>query len=180
MSQWIALLRGINVGGRNIIPMQELTDLLEKLGCQNVKTYIQSGNVVFDFSGPDPISLPAKITGSIAEERGFEPGVLLFDSERLDRIVSQNPFTEDEIEPKTLHVYILDSAPAAPDMQALENVAATGERFRLTGDNFYLHAPNGIGRSKLAAKVEKAMGVAATARNWNTIIKIRNMVDATD
>lgn len=175
MKTYIALFRGINVGGSNVLPMKDLAALLEQLGARGVKTYIQSGNAVFQHEAASPAQLSGRIGAAIQASRGFEPEILLLDVADLERAMAANPFPEAGSEPKTLHLYFLASAPQNPDLQTLEGLRQETERFELVGNVFYLHAPGGIGRSKLAARVEKALGVAATARNWRTVSAIMAM-----
>ncbi len=178
MTIWIALLRGINVGGKNILPMKELVRDLESLGLEDVKTYIQSGNAVFRAASVDAVGLGAEISATIEKRRGFRPQVLLLAAGELQDAVAANPFPEAEAEPKTLHLSFLAAPPPAPDLEALRAARAPSERFHLSDRVFYLHAPDGIGRSKLAAKAERLLGVAITGRNWRTVSKLREMVGA--
>jgi uncharacterized protein (DUF1697 family) len=179
MDTWIALLRGINVGGRNILPMAELVADLESLDLRDVKTYIQSGNVVFRSSGEVPASLGVDIASAIENRHGFRPQVLIVSADQWKDAMESNPFPEAEAEPKTLHLFFLASVPADPDLEALSIAQAPSERFHLTDRVFYLHAPDGIGRSKLAAKAEKLLGVPVTARNWRTVHKLWEMAETT-
>lgn len=172
MNFHIALFRGINVGGHNILPMKDLKVILEKLGAKNVTTYIQSGNVVFQSKQSDRLKLSQAISGAIDKNHGFAPQVLLLSPEDLKAAIAANPFPEAEPEPKTLHLYFLTTHPAKPDWKKLESLKQTKEQYRLIAGVFYLYAPDGIGRSKLAALVEKALGISVTARNWNTVTKL--------
>ncbi|MFN2207281.1 MAG: DUF1697 domain-containing protein [Candidatus Promineifilaceae bacterium] len=172
MITYIALLRGINVGGHNKLPMKELRALLEDMSLKNVKTYIQSGNVVFASDEVDADRLSAEIASAINAGYGFEPRVLLLTANDLAAAMSGNPFPEGEGEPKSLHLYFLSEEPAEPNLAALQDVQNEDERFKLQGTVFYLHAPSGIGRSKLAERVERVLGVPATARNWRSVSKI--------
>jgi uncharacterized protein (DUF1697 family) len=174
MTIHVALFRGINVGGKHILPMQDLRDLLAELGCEDVRTYIQSGNAVFSTSD-DRISLSAKITSTIEERFGFAPQVLLLTVERLAAIASENPYPEAEATPKFLHVWFLTEKAGNPDIDAMNSIKAENERFTLTDDALYLHAPDGIGRSCLAAKIDRHLGVSTTARNWRTVMKLLDM-----
>jgi uncharacterized protein (DUF1697 family) len=178
MKTYIALFRGINVGGNNVLPMQELKALLENLDLQSVATYIQSGNVVFQSEEENAAWLSSKISAEIKKSHGFEPQVLLLRIEEMERAIEANPFPEAESEPKTLHVNFLAAVPEDPDLKALESLRKENERFELKGNVFYLHAPDGIGRSKLAANAEKLLGVPMTARNWRTVSKIMEMAKA--
>jgi uncharacterized protein (DUF1697 family) len=175
MQTYIALFRGINVGGKNKLPMKDLVVALESVGCRDVATYIQSGNAVFRSEGQDASRLADSIGAAIREHHGFEPRVLLLESDEMEKAVRSNPFPEAESEPKTLHLYFLTTPPESPDLAALERIRGDRERFVLGEDVFYLHAPDGIGRSKLAANVEKLLGVPTTARNWRTVGKIMEL-----
>ena len=177
MKSYIALFRGINVVGRNILPMKALVAVLGDLGCQDAKSYIQSGNAVFRRGQLDPARFSKQLRAAIAASHGFDPAIQLLSPSEIGKIASSNPFPEAESEPKTLHIYFLDSTPKSPDLDGLEKVRAPNERFTLKGKAFYLHAPDGIGRSKLAANVEKRLGVSATSRNWRTVRKIIEMAN---
>jgi uncharacterized protein (DUF1697 family) len=174
MKTFIALFRGINVGGKNSLPMKELVSLLEGLGCQSIRTYIHSGNAVFESKEKDASRLSNKIRVEIKKRHGFEPYVLLLGLEEMEKAVAENPFPETE--PKSLHIGFLTSAPANPDLKALEGLKKKSERFFLKDKVFYLYAPEGVGRSKLAASAEKLLGVSMTDRNWRTVCKIRDIV----
>ena len=179
MRTWIALLRGINVGGKNTLPMSELLDVLRSLNLKNVRTYIQSGNAIFQSPREISSKLGAKIATQIAERHGFTPGVLILGAEDWQMVVDANLFPEAESDPKTLHCFFPGTTPIAPDLALMDSVKAPTERFQLTDRVFYLHAPDGIGRSRLAAKVEKHLGVTVTARNWRTVQKLLEMANST-
>lgn len=177
MTTWIALLRGINVGGHNKLPMQDLRDLLGDLGCADIKTYIQSGNAVFN-STKQPTTLATDICAGIEGQFGFAPGVQVFSLADYGSILDANPFPEAVSEPKTLHVSFLAEPAATADLVTLESLRSGGEEFRLAERAFYLHAPDGIGRSKLAAKVESSLGVPSTSRNWRSALKIAELAES--
>jgi uncharacterized protein (DUF1697 family) len=172
MNTFIALFRGINVGGNTRLAMRDLVEALEGLGLKNVKTYIQSGNVVFQSMNANPIELSRKITATIEKSCGIAPQVLLLGIQELQAAMAGNPFPRGEREPKSLHLFFLDSVPGHPDLETLESIKTKSEQFKLVHQVFYLYAPDGVGRSKLAAKVEKALGVAVTARNWRTVSEV--------
>lgn len=178
MKTYITLFRGINVGGKNTLPMKELVALLEDIGCQNVKPYIQSGNVVFQSKVNEPSQLSNNISVEIMKRRGFEPFILLLGLEELEKAITNNPFPEAENDPMALHVGFLASAPKNPDLETLENLRKDSERFYLIDTVFYLHAPEGVGRSKLAANTERLLGVPMTDRNWRTVCKIKGMAQS--
>jgi uncharacterized protein (DUF1697 family) len=175
MATYIALLRGVNVGGRNKLPMKEWTDILKGFGAEEIKTYIQSGNAVFRHRALRPAEFSRKVASAIEKRHGFAPHVLLLKSAEMKKAIDANPYAKAESNPHSLHVYFLDAAPKTPDLESLENIRLKNERFALKNQFFYLLAPDGIGRSKLAARVEKALGVAATARNWRTVSKVMEM-----
>ena len=178
MRNFLALFRGINVGGRNIVPMKELASLLEDLGLENVRTYIQSGNVVFESGDTADTGLGAALQDAIEERFGFRPELILLTGAEIEQAVADNPYPEADAAPSTVHLTFLSKEPSDPDLDALEAVRAPSERFALEGRVFYLHAPDGIGRSKLATKVERALGVPCTSRNWRTVRKLQEMMRA--
>ena len=176
----ICLLRGINVGGANKLPMALFRDVLAGLGCEDIATYIQSGNAVFRTVRSDLAALAGDIGAAIEAAAGVHPQVLVLTAAALEQAVAGNPYKAAEAEPKSLHVSFLDSVPPAPDLAGMEALRAPGERFCLDGAVSYLHAPDGIGRSKLAARGEKLIGVPATARNWRTVTALLDMARALD
>ncbi len=178
MSTQIALFRGINVGGNNPLPMRELVEDLEALGLKNVSTYIQSGNVVFECLDTDQVDLAARIQSAVGDRHGFKPHVMILGVDELEDAVISNPFRSAESEPKTIHLFFLESSPEDPDVESLRDLKLNTEDFELKDRIFYLHAPEGIGRSKLAARVERALGVPVTARNWRSVVRILDMAKA--
>lgn len=177
MRNYVALIRGINVGGKNVLPMRELVEILAGIGCTDAKTYIQSGNVVFR-SASAAAGLAGEMSAAIARVRGFKPHVLVLERSELKRAVGNNPYPEGDSDPKALHLGFLDSVPSNPDLPGLEALKAQTERFELIDRVFYLYAPDGVGRSKLAARSEKALGVAMTDRNWKTVGKLMSLLEA--
>ncbi len=176
VNKYIALFRGINVGGRNILPMKALVRVLEGVGCENVRTYIQSGNAVFQHREKDVSKITSEIGTKILETHGFKPKVLLLELRGLREAMANNPFSTDN--GKVLHFFFLSAVPDNPDLDKLAARQANSETFKLDHNVFYLHAPEGIGRSKLVANVEQSLGVPVTARNWNTVKKLMTMVES--
>lgn len=168
MKTYIILLRGVNVGGKNILPMKELTALLERNGFENVNTYIQSGNVVLQ-SEKRPSTEIEKL---IASKFGFEPKVLVLEQSEFDSAIKNNPFSPTD--GKSAHFYFCRNQPK-PNIMKLKKLLAESEEYQLNGNVFYLYAPNGIGRSKLVANIESCLGVPATGRNLNTVRKLEQM-----
>jgi len=175
MDTMVALLRGINVGGKNRLPMQDLRELLTELGCEDVKTYIQSGNAVFRCDA-DIVALPKLICSAIEERFGFGPQVLVMTASRFESIVAGNPFAGKVADPRSVHVSFLEEEAIAADVERMHSECKDNESFRLTKHALYFHAPDGIGRSAFASKAEKLLGVAATGRNWRTVCKIADIM----
>lgn len=176
MNTWISLLRGINVGGENIVPMKQLRELLEGIGCENVMTYIQSGNCVFRSSECDARTISSHIAKGMKKQFGFKPGVMTLSKEMLQTAIRENPYAkEGAAEPKSVHFYFLDEPATPPDMDALDIIKKASEKFALAETVFYLFAPEGIGRSRLAAQAEAKLGIAATGRNQRTVAKLAEM-----
>lgn len=179
MQIYIAFLRGINVGGSGMLRMKDLVSLLEELGFRSIKTYIQSGNAVFRYdAGAQASFLSGRISAGIKDRFGFEPQVLVMTLEELRQAAESNPFPGVQREPKTLHVGFLETAPTDPDLEAMAHLKTTGERFVLLERTFYLHAPGGVGKSKLAAKAERLLGVPMTLRNWRTLSKVIELAES--
>ena len=177
MTVYVAMFRGINVGGSHSLPMQALRNILGRVGCQDVQTYIQSGNAVFR-SSQDAIALSNSIKTAINEQFGFAPNLCLLTIDDYRSIVAANPYPDAVDTPKYLHVCFLIGAADSPNLDALESIKSPTERYELSNNAFYLHAPDGIGRSKLAAKVDKCLGVETTGRNWRTVTKLSELADS--
>lgn len=172
--RYIALLRGINVGGHNKLPMAELRTFLSAAGFTDVQTYIQSGNVVFS-AEQMPDELAELIAGEIERAFGFRPQVMVLTAEALQAALAANPYPQAADDPKTLHLYFLKQPATEADVTGMEALKADSEAFTLTDQALYLYAPYGIGRSKLAEKAERLLGVPATARNLRTVMKLAEM-----
>ena len=175
MDKYIALLRGINVGGKNILPMKELVSIIESMGARDVSTYIQSGNVVFTSAIAQRQDWCEKLTQKVQELKGFSPQLLLLSKADLKRAIDNNPFPVDD--PKSIHFFFLAQDPEKDKLVELAKIKTDSEQYHLKERIFYLYAPDGFGRSKLAARVEKILGVPTTARNWNTIFKLAQLSD---
>jgi len=160
--------------------MKELKVVFEDLGLKNVQTYIQSGNVVFQCKATKTPKLSHDIGTAIFKSHELTPQVLVLSVQELHDAIASNPFPEGESDPKSLHLFFLESSPVNPDLKRLESLKSESERFKLIDTVFYLHAPNGTGRSKLAANVEKSLGVTLTARNWRSAGKILSMAREAD
>jgi uncharacterized protein (DUF1697 family) len=176
MSTWIAFFRGINVGGKTL-PMKQLTAALEDAGFADVRTYIQSGNVLFASRRTTAPQLEKRIGKCVAKRFHFEPRALVLSADELAQAAAANPFREADANPKSLHLFFLARTPPSPDIEGLHRVKATTEKFELKGKVFYLHTPAGFGVSKLAERAERLLGVEATARNWRTVCTVLDMAN---
>jgi len=169
MNTYILLFRGINVGGNNIMPMKALKALLQDAGCEQVKTYIQSGNVVLNAT----TETLEKIPQHIAQQFGFTPQVLVLTPQEFTQVYKDNPYPDHE--GKTVHFYFCAEAPPL-NQEKIDTYIADDEQYQVIGKVFYLHAPSGIGRSKLANNVEACLGCSGTGRNLNTVLKIHQIL----
>ena len=183
MPTHIALLRGINVGGNNKVPMAGLRELMTSLGHTEVKTYIQSGNVVFSTDGTDTAKLAAALDEAITERFGVPGHVVVISRDELAQVIADNPYP-DESSPKALHAVFRKSDLTADDLDRVETArqraVAKGCRDEVTvvGRTLFLHAPEGIGRSELAAQLSRTTSMkSGTARNWATVTKLMAMLN---
>lgn len=174
--RYIVLLRGINVGGRNALPMASLRQLLAALGAIEIETYIQSGNAVFTHSETDRDALAQKLREAIVSQHGFAPEVWTLTAAELNSAIAHNPFPEAVNEPKTLHLFCLAAPVTDWDPECAAPWRKPSERLVLNRNFLYLHAPEGIGTSKLVGKIDRLLEVSTTARNWRTILKLREML----
>lgn len=170
----VALLRGINVGGKNKLPMKDLAAIFTGAGCRNVSTFIQSGNVTFE---GDTAGLAARIEKAIEKKFGFRPPVQFRNAAELRRVARNNPFiNEDEA---WLHVYFLDDPPTRSVIATLDPDRSPGDRFHISGKEIYLHLPNGMARTKLTnAWFDSKLSTISTARNWRTTLTLLELVSA--
>jgi uncharacterized protein (DUF1697 family) len=175
MPRHVLLLRGVNVGGRNKLPMDELRGVVERLGATEVSTYIQSGNVLFSAAKTKAKALPAGLREAIGERYGYDVPVMLRDAGALGRIVDGNPFSDAP--PKSVHVAFLEPSPTADCVAALDPERSPPDRFAPGDGVLYLCYPNGMARTKLTnAYLDRTLGVASTLRNWNTVGRLLDLV----
>ncbi len=176
MTQWVAFLRGINVGGNRKIPMEDLRRLcVGKTSGMGVRSYIASGNLLFAADGTAE-SLSAAIAEGIADEFGFDVPVLVLDETAMRGVLEGCPFPRDA--GNKVHGYLCYGDPVL-DQAGVDALKVASEEVAVVGQTVWLYAPEGIGRSKLAAKMERLLGVEATARNLNTIRKMVDMLEDT-
>lgn len=172
----VALLRGINVGGKNMLPMKALAEIFAKAGCREVATYIQSGNVVFEASASVLKKLPQTISQQIAEQFGHKVPVVIRSHEELAAVVGANPYLKASESEKTLHVAFLLHTPVAEAVAKLDPHRSPPDRFTVVRNHIYLHTPNGMGNSKITnAWLDSKLSTISTARNWATVLKLHEM-----
>ncbi|ETT78811.1 DUF1697 domain-containing protein [Paenibacillus sp. FSL R7-277] len=174
MNTYIALLRGINVGGNKIIKMQELKAMFEALKYEHVRTYIQSGNVVFESEALTGDGLAEMISGKIQETFGFEVPVIIRSLEELEAAIAGNPFPQSEPEAyKRLYVSFLAAEPAAEALEKLRPYEDGADKVRVIGKELYAFYEVSVSESPLfKVSFDKLLGTALTARNWNTLNKV--------
>lgn len=173
---YVALVRAINLGATNKISMADLREVFIGLGCEDVATYVQSGNVIFR-SSDKPAELLRAIETRISRDHGLGVTVLLRTKAELAKVHAGNPFAERVTDPTKLHVTFLADTPERSRVRALDPEADGPDEFRVVGREIYLHYPTGYGRSKLSnAYFEKRLGVKATTRNWRTVTKLAELV----
>jgi uncharacterized protein (DUF1697 family) len=173
MDTFVALLRAVNVSGVNRLPMAEFRDLLEGLGLAAPKTYVQSGNAVFQ-SDQSAGVLADRIADGVLERFGFRPPVLLLTQAQFQGALNSNPFPKAIDEPTHLHGFFMDRALPDQTMAFLKSVAVPGEEYAIRGRVLWLYLPHGLGRSKLAKRV-MALPIGITARNYRSIAAIAGM-----
>jgi uncharacterized protein (DUF1697 family) len=174
MDTWVALVRGINVGGRMKIAMSELRDLLTGLGFADVRSLLQSGNLLFQCAGRSAVELEILIVKEVSDQLGMGVDFLVRGGKQWGKIVAKNPFPDHaRHDPSHLAVMCLKDKPSQANVTQLENAISGREEIRAIDRELYIVYPDGIGRSKLThGLIEKKLGTRGTARNWNTVLKI--------
>ena len=177
--KYLALIRGINVGGNNLIRMPELRASFERAGFTNVTTYIQSGNVVFCAPPGSVKKLAVGLEKAIEARFGFPVPVVVRSHEQLRNVVQANPFRSRGASEKMLHVIFLADEPDASAVSKLDPQRSPGDEFRVIGSEIFLYLPNGAGNSKLTnAYFDSKLSTIGTARNWTTVLKLLEMTAA--
>lgn len=180
MPTFVILLRAVNVGSTGKLPMADFRKLLADSNCTKVETYIQSGNAMVD-AKCSVASLTQSVAAALAKYMGAPVPVIVRTHAELERVIAANPFAaEAAADGARVHAVFLSAAPPANKAVALEHVIAKyparRDRYHLSGNTLYLHLPAGAADSKFTAQtVDRALGVTATARNWNTVLKLHAM-----
>lgn len=180
MPTYVILLRAVNVGSTGKLPMADFRKLLADCACTNVETYIQSGNAVVD-AKCSASSLIKSVAAALAKYMSSPVPVIVRSHAELDRVIAENPFAaEAAADGARVHAVFLSAAPPAAKAAGLEQIVTKNptrrDRYHLAGDTLYLHLPDGAAESKFSAQtVDRVLGVTATARNWNTVLKLHSM-----
>ncbi|RPI20258.1 MAG: DUF1697 domain-containing protein [Actinobacteria bacterium] len=170
MTPAVALLRAVNVGGRAVLAMDDLRRIAAAIGLDGPRTYLQSGNLVFAVAGADAAGVAPRLEGAIATELGVETTVIVRSRAELAAVAAAHPFSTGGIDPRLLHVVFLTGRPQPDRVAALDPDRSPPDAFLVDGSHVYVAYPNGSGRSKLNLDYfERRLGVAGTARNWNTV-----------
>ena len=165
---YIALLRGINVGGK-VLKMADLKEAVAGLGFSDARTYLQSGNMVFRAAEAENGVVAKAISEAIRQHVSMDVTVMVRDAAQWDRIIAGNPYPQADEFPKTVHAFILDQIPEASRIDMLSAKEAGREEWQIVGGTLYLHTPDGFGKSVLGNIIERVLKVPMTARNWNTV-----------
>ena len=177
MPIYVALLRGINVGGNKIIKMDKLRSSLEAMGLAEVKTYIQSGNVVFKSAKVPATALSKKIEALILKDFGFSASVITRTADEIKNMIANNPLLKKPgIDPEKLHIAFLSEAPAAAALKKLAELTLAPDQSRCLGKEVYFYFPNGVSGSSLwKHPLDRVLSVEATMRNWRTVNTVYQM-----
>lgn len=175
MSRHVAMLRGINVAGKNRLPMADLVAMFTAAGCTDVTSYIQSGNVVFSAPAKTVRTIGETISAAIARDFELRVPLVLRTAAELADTVANNPFGPDT---SPLHVMFLADRPTAARVAALDPARSPGDRFTVVGRDVYLFCPNGVGNTKLSnAWFDSKLATTSTGRNWNTVLRLLALCD---
>ncbi len=173
---WVALLRGINLGARNRVPMAGLRDVVEQQGCERVRTHIASGNVLFEKAARSRTKLAADLEAAVAAAFGVEAAVVLRTFDELATVAAARPLGEDT---DGLHVTFLVATPSAAAVKRLRELDIAPDEVAVVGSDVYLRYPNGVQGARLGgALLERTLGIAGTARNWRTVTKLAELAGA--
>ena len=174
---FVALLRAINLGKRNRVAMADLRSLLAEEGYANVTTHLQSGNVVLEAPERRPGAVERSIEEALRQRLGLEIDVMVRTGDELAKVTRSNPFLARGADPSTLHVSFLKSSPPAAAARALAAADLAPDELELRGKELYLRYPEGLGRSKMGAFLERTLPVRGTVRKWSVVTKLAELVE---
>ena len=176
--KYAAFVRGINVGGKNLLPMKELAKLFEAAGCSGVRTYIQSGNVVFSASDAAARGLGPEISIRIEKKFGLRVPVVVRSLKEMKKVAASHPHVKKGVDHKWVHVCFLLDKPDVNSIASLDPARSPGDEYVVIGSEIYMHLPNGAGNSKLTnAYFDSKLKTVSTARNWNTVCTVLAMME---
>ncbi|MDQ0999345.1 uncharacterized protein (DUF1697 family) [Phyllobacterium ifriqiyense] len=174
MTTWIILFRG--VGGATLLPVKPLAIALTEEGFEGVRTYINTGNVVLKSSDTSERVLK-RITPIVLKEFDFSKAILIASTAEWAKLIADNPFPNAVCEPTKLHAYLMEREPDEVAIKALQSKAEGPDEFQIRGRVLYYYTPQGISNARLFPKIERTLGVVATARNWNTVLKLQALAE---
>ena len=178
VGSYVALLRGVNVGGKNKLPMKDLIAMFTSAGCQSVETYIQSGNVVFKAGAALMASIPSLISNEIDERFGYRVPVVIRTAEEFRDVAASNPFLSAGVDPEKLHVVFLADKPESDKVVQLDPHRSPPDAFQVRGREIFLHCPTGLARTKLTNNYfDMKLATTSTVRNWKTVLTLLAMAD---
>ncbi len=178
MTTYVALLRGINLGGRNRLPMATLRELITGMDGTDVRTLLQSGNAVFGHAETEPGRLAGQLEKAISDECGLKVPCVVREIGDLRRVMANNPFAGTDFDPAKLVVTFLSGPVSAEDVAGVDPAKFAPDEFRLGEREVYIHCPTGLARAKLPTALGNTLtSLVATARNWNTVTKLVAMSD---
>jgi uncharacterized protein (DUF1697 family) len=173
---YVALLRGVNVGGKNKLPMADLRPIFADVGCADVQTYIQSGNVVFSAALGAEMKIRSAVAKRINERFGLQVPVVMRTGEEFRQVATSNPFLKSGATAAFLYVAFLADAPETRCIKNLDPDRSPGDAFRVIAREIYLHLPNGVARSRLTNDYfDSKLGTISTVRNWRTVFNLAEM-----
>ena len=174
----VSFIRGINVGGNKMMPMADVKALYESMGFKEVRSHLQTGNIIFQSAAGDSAKLGKRIEAAMEKTFGFHRDVMIRTPAQLESVIKHNPFKKETSGPSWLVVMFLAGAPDKAAVQDLQGAYTGPEKFHVSGTEMYIYYPGGMGRSKLGnAFIEKKLKVAGTMRNWNVVTRVAAMMN---
>jgi len=175
---YVALLRGINVGGKNMLPMKDLAAMFTEAGCTDVRSYIQSGNVIFSASKSVAAKVPVLVAAEIEKQFGFKTRLVVRTLEQMREVARSNPFLPDGDE-RLLSVMFLADMPDPRHVETLDPQRSAPDAFIVIGDAIFAHTPTGLAKTKLTnAYFDTRLKTVCTGRNWRTVLKLVELMEA--
>jgi uncharacterized protein (DUF1697 family) len=178
-SRYVALLRGVNVGGKNKLPMKELVAIFAEAGCSEVRNYIQSGNVIFKATASLAKRLPVIVEGEIERQFGFRTRLVVRTTEQVRHVASNNPLLTPGIDEALLSVMFLADSPEAAAVAGLDPNRSPSDTYVVQKDAIFMHTPSGLAKTKLTnAYFDSKLKTVGTSRNWRTVLKLLELMES--